>query len=85
MPYNPSAGLLACAGGTLGGVSWVPYSPSAGLLACAGGTLGGVSWVPYSGLSLLFYPAISIGEMTDTYHIDQRGGLQFTVGAQYIF
>ena len=47
--------------------------------------IGGVSWVPYSGLSLLFYPAISIGEMTDTYHIDQRGGLQFTVGAQYIF
>ena len=47
--------------------------------------IGGVTWVPHSGLSLLFFPTINIGESSDTYHIDQTGGLRFTVGAQYTF
>jgi len=46
----------------------------------------GVSWTPYSGLSLFLYPIFNIGEETsDTFHFDQRGGIQFTLGAQYAF
>lgn len=47
--------------------------------------VSGITWVPYSGLSLFLFPAVFVGEESDTYHIDQQGGISITVGAQYTF
>lgn len=47
--------------------------------------IGGVSWQPYTGLSLLFFPSINVGQKTDSFYLDQNGGIRLSLGASYTF